>query len=157
MEFSELMQAFAERVKLEGIDFDADEVAFVVDGMPVTFVNEREKRRILVVGQIGGALAEGDDAFARMLLRSNHLFGGTAGATLSQDAQTGDYHLCQRIDIAALDLIGFLAAAGTFVNMLESWRAAREDFTPAAEAASAVQDKEMFDWAMFTNRDFMRA
>ena len=157
MDFNDLMRSFVEKVNLTGVDPTGDEIALVIDGMPVSFFNEREQNRMLIVGQIGEPPTEGDDAFARMLLRANHLFSGTADATLSQDEQTRIYHLCRRLNLDGLDLEGFEAQAGTFVDALESWRGVLADFRPVAEAASLHRQSQPSEWTTFVNRDFIRA
>lgn len=138
MEFNDLLSALGEKI---GIDLKADEegtVNLAVDNMSVVLQAVPELDKLLLYGEVGDPPPEGADRLAEAMLQSNYLFQGTGGATLSQDADSGSYFLCQYEVLSLLDSEKFEKLLESFVNTLESWRRLVADYGPvAAEQAQA--------------------
>ena len=75
------------------------------------------------------------------MLEANHLFAGTAGATISRDHETGRFHLCRQEPLAILDADSLAALVESFVNTLEIWRKAIASYRPVAKSAAEGTDE----------------
>ena len=95
MEFNELIQAFAASLGLDGVEIEGGAAAFEIDGMKVNIFNDAEADTVMVYGEIGQPPSEDDRSFGPAMLKANHLFGGTGGATFCQDPETGAYAIFQ--------------------------------------------------------------
>ena len=90
MESSELIKSFGERLSVE-LALDTDGACAIdVDGLAVTINDLTEISSIALTGDLGEPPPENLEALYKALLEANHLFNGTAGATLSLDASTGE-------------------------------------------------------------------
>ncbi len=134
MEASEIIKAFCEKV---GVEFEPDAdgtVTLDVDGATVTINDLREINAVALVGDLGEPPPERLDALYKLMLEANHLFGGTAGATISCNPKTGHFALCRVLPCVALDSDFFYAEAERFVSTLESWTKIVRDFRDAPPA-----------------------
>ena len=88
MTFEELIAAFGAKI---GVALVADNESCVVgvDDMTVTFLHLDEVDKISIYGEIGETPQDGIEELLLTMLEANHLFAGTAGATLSRDTTTG--------------------------------------------------------------------
>ena len=71
------------------------------------------------------------------MLEANHLFAGTAGATLSRDKKTGRFCLCRVEPLALLDADSFASVMESFVNTLAVWRSIVANYRPDESGAAA--------------------
>ena len=83
MTFEELISALGERI---GVDLAAADGACVinVDDMVVTLMSLPDSDRLAVHGEIGDPPPEGLEQLLSAMLEANHLFAGTAGATMRE-------------------------------------------------------------------------
>ena len=131
MEASEIIKAFCEKVGV-GFEPDADgSVTLDVDGATVIINDLREINAVALVGDLGEPQPERLDALYKLMLEANHLFGGTAGATISCNPKTGHFALCRVLPCVALDGDFFFAEAERFVSTLESWTKIVREFRDA--------------------------
>ena len=131
MDSLEIIKALGERV---GIGFDPGSdgsCAFEADGLLVTISDLREIDSIALVGDLGEPPPERLDALYKTLLEANHLFGGTVGATVSCDPETGRLALCRVLPCRMLDGDSFYAEAERFVSTLENWAKIIREFRAA--------------------------
>ena len=134
MEASEIIKAFCEKIGV-GFEPDADgSVTLDVDGATVIISDLREINAVALVGDLGEPPPERLDALYKLMLEANHLFGGTAGATISCNPKTGHFALCRVMPCAVLDGDSFYAEAERFVSTLESWSKIVRDFRDAPPA-----------------------
>lgn len=142
MELKELMESFAARVGLEGLEPDPFGVYVLsFDEMAVAF-KEDEPGQLILIAPFAKKPEEGTDHLAELLLSANHLQKATGGATISLDADSGDYCLQRRDRLSALDGEGFSLLIETFVNKLEEFRNLVQEFRPAFDQAEADADRE---------------
>ena len=135
MTFEELISALGERI---GVDLAAEDGSCVinVDDMVVTLMSLPDSDRLAVYGEIGDPPPEGLEQLLSAMLEANHLFAGTAGATISRDHETGRFHLCRQEPLAILNADALAAILQSFVNTLEIWRRAIADYRPPAEGGT---------------------
>jgi len=131
METTEIIKAFGERI---GVAFNPDDdgtCAFEVDGLLVTISDLRVLDAVALVGDLGEPPPERLDALYKAMLEANHLFGGTGGATISFDPETGRFALCRVLPCRILDIDSFYNEAERFVSTLERWVKIVHDFRAA--------------------------
>ena len=140
MTFEELISALGERI---GVDLAAEDGSCVInaDDMVVTLMSLPDSDRLAVHGEIGDPPPEGLEQLLSAMLEANHLFAGTAGATISRDHETGRFHLCRHEPLAILDADSLAALVESFVNTLEIWRKAIASYRPVAKSAAEGADK----------------
>ena len=131
MDSLEIIKAFGEKVGI-GFEPGADgSCAFEADGLLVTISDLHEIDSIALVGDLGEPPPERLESLYKTLLEANHLFGGTAGATVSCDPETGRLALCRVLPCKMLDSDSFYAEAERFVSTLENWAKIIRDFRAA--------------------------
>ena len=136
MTFEELIAAFGAKI---GVALVADNESCVVgvDDMTVTFLHLDEADKISIYGEIGETPQDGIEELLSTMLEANHLFAGTAGATLSRDKKTGRFCLCRVEPLALLDADSFARVMESFVNTLAVWRSIVANYRPDESGAAA--------------------
>ena len=88
MTFEELISGLGSKI---GVELTSDDGSCVinVDDMVVTLMSLPDSDRLAVYGEIGDPPPEGLEQLLSAMLEANHLFAGTAGATISRDHETG--------------------------------------------------------------------
>ena len=143
MTYEELTTALAAELGIEGLVREDGICSVEIDGMIVSLVHVEEADALALHGLIGDPPPEAEDRFNAMLLKANHMFQGTGGATLSQDPQTREYALQRQFPLALMDAATLSTELEKFVNSLERWKGILADFRPIGEEAS----KEVSDEA----------
>jgi hypothetical protein len=122
MEYNELMQGFAAKFGVAGLDIHDGTTALSMDDMTVGFINDVAADAIMVVAEIGIPPPDANGPFGSMMLRANYLFSGTGGAVICQNPETGAYAVMRSYRLAALDVDTFAAEVETLLNTAEHWR-----------------------------------
>ena len=140
MTFEELISGLGSKI---GVELTSDDGSCVinVDDMVVTLMSLPDSDRLAVYGEIGDPPPEGLEQLLSAMLEANHLFAGTAGATISRDHETGRFHLCRQEPLATLDADSLAALVESFVNTLEIWRKAIASYRPVAKSAAEGADE----------------
>ena len=140
MTFEELISGLGSKI---GVELTSDDGSCVinVDDMVVTLMSLPDSDRLAVYGEIGDPPPEGLEQLLSAMLEANHLFAGTAGATISRDHETGRFHLCRQEPLAILDADSLAALVESFVNTLEIWRKAIASYRPVAKSAAEGADE----------------
>ena len=159
MTFEELISGLGSKI---GVELTSDDGSCVinVDDMVVTLMSLPDSDRLAVYGEIGdpppegleqllSAMLEANHLFAgtagatisRDHVEANHLFAGTAGATISRDHETGRFHLCRHEPLATLDGDSLAALVESFVNTLGIWRKAIASYRPVAKSVLEGSDE----------------
>ena len=140
MTFEELISGLSSKI---GVELTSDDGSCVinVDDMVVTLMSLPDSDRLAVYGEIGDPPPEGLEQLLSAMLEANHLFAGTAGATISRDHETGRFHLCRHEPLAILDADSLAALVESFVNTLEIWRKAIASYRPVAKSAAEGADE----------------
>ena len=140
MTFEELISGLGSKIGVELTSEDG-ECVINVDDMVVTLMSLPDSDRLAVYGEIGDPPPEGLEQLLSAMLEANHLFAGTAGATISRDHETGRFHLCRQEPLATLDADSLAALVESFVNTLEIWRKAIASYRPVAKSAAEGSDE----------------
>lgn len=140
MTFEELISGLGSRIGVELTSEDG-ECVINADDMVVTLMSLPDSDRLAVHGEIGDPPPEGLEQLLSAMLEANHLFAGTAGATISRDHETGRFHLCRHEPLATLDADSLAALVESFVNTLEIWRKAIASYRPVAKTAAERTDE----------------
>ena len=140
MTFEELISGLGSKI---GVELTSDDGSCVinVDDMVVTLMSLPDSDRLAVHGEIGDPPPEGLEQLLSAMLEANHLFAGTAGATISRDHETGRFHLCRQEPLATLDADSLAALVESFVNTLEILRKAIASYRPVAKSAAESTDE----------------
>ena len=133
MEAKELIADIAKRI---GLEYDGgDTFSFEADGLAVAINSLPELDAVVLTGDVGEPPPERLEGLYKTLLGANHLFGGTAGATISLDPESGRIALCRALPLATLDGESFYAEVERFVNTAETWTKVVVDYRGAAAEA----------------------
>jgi len=122
MEYNELIEKFAASLGLEGVEIEGGAAAFDIDGMRVSVFNDAAAGTVMVYGEIGQPPSDDDRSFGPAMLKANHLFGGTGGATLCQNPETGEYAVFQAFPLASMDAALLAEQVARIVDRTEHWR-----------------------------------
>ena len=140
MTFEELISGLGSKIGVELTSEDG-ECVINADDMVVTLMSLPDSDRLAVHGEIGDPPPEGLEQLLSAMLEANHLFAGTAGATISRDHETGRFHLCRHEPLAILDADSLAALVESFVNTLGIWRKAIASYRPVAKSVLEGSDE----------------
>ena len=141
MELKELASAFAAKMGIDGLTVQNGACALEIDGIPLQIAETAVGRALLATAVVGLPPPEKTEAFLELLLEANTETLGPQDRALGKLHATGELVLQWRIPTRDLELEGFCAELETFVNQVEQWRLALENFRPAAEEAAAREDE----------------
>ena len=145
MDSKELIADIAKRI---GLEYDGgDTFSFEADGLVVAISSLPELDAVVLTGDVGEPPPERLEGLYKTLLGANHLFGGTAGATISLDPDTGRIALCRALPLMTLDGEKFYAEVERFVNTAETWAKVVADYRGAAAEApdeGAAEERPAF-------------
>lgn len=143
MEYRELVESFAASLGLEGVETEGGACAFEIDGMKVNIFRDEAADTVMIYGEIGRPPSEDDRSFGPAMLKANHLFGGTGGATLCQDPETGEYAIFQAFPLRELDAESLAAEVARIVDKTEHWRNILNAFEVAERERGAAAAEEV--------------
>ena len=157
MEFNELVESFAASLGVEGVEIEGGAAAFEIDGMKVDVFHDAEADTVMVYGEIGQPPSEDDRSFGPAMLKANHLFGGTGGATLCQNPETGEYAIFQAFPLAGLSADSLAEQVARIVDKTEHWRNILKAFqTAEREKGTAAAEEVLLDAIHGGTSGFMR-
>ena len=122
MEFNELMEAFAAKCGLQGIEVNAGGVVLEFNGIKVEFLNNEAFETILLRAVIGEPPSESEGELAKKMLYANHSLCNACGATLSQDPETKEYAAFLTIPLKIADAELLARAVGNLVTIVANWK-----------------------------------
>ena len=132
MEATELIKSFCEAVGI-GYEPDADGTCtFDADGLEVSLVNLPELDAVALVGDLGEPPPERLEGLYKAMLEANHLFHGTAGATISLNSETGHFALCRPLLCKLMTAESFYKEVEGFLSTLETWTKLIANYREAA-------------------------
>lgn len=140
MDASELIKELGGRLGIEPTGGDA--CLFEADGLAVSVNYLPELDAIALAGDIGEPPPEKLEGLYKALLAANHLFGGTAGATISLDPDSDRITLCRAIPLLGLDSERLYSEVERFVNTAEAWSKTVANYREAAAAATETPQPE---------------
>ena len=108
MEFSEVIQGFAERFGIEAPEIVDESAAFDADGMPFFIMraaNEGESEYLVVAADLGEPPPERLEKLYQALLDAGHNFAVAGGAAFSRNPGNGHIWLQSREPFASMDVV----------------------------------------------------
>ena len=157
MEYKELVDSFASSLGLDGAQTEGGACAFEIDGMKVDIFHDEAAGTVMVYGEIGLPSSDDDRTFGTAMLKANHLFGGTGGATLCQDPETGEYAIFQAFPLSALNADSLAAEVARIVDKTEHWRGILNAFQVAErERGETAAEEVLLDAIHGGSSGFMR-
>jgi hypothetical protein len=137
MQFQELIEEFAASLGLGALEIEGGASAVEIDGMRVNIFHNDVADTVIIYGEIGQPPSDDDRTFGSAMLKANHLFGGTGGATLCQDPETGGYAIFQAFPLADLNVESLVEQVARIVDKTEHWR----NILNAFQAAEREKDE----------------
>ncbi len=135
MKYEEIIPAMAAKLGVEGLEPKDGVCSLEIDDMFITLAKVADEEGILLNATVGEPPPEAPEAFAALLLQANHQFVNSEGTMFSQDPETKTYLLERIMPLDLIDADYLALALGEFVDSVERWRKALEDFRPVLEAA----------------------
>ena len=154
MEYNELMQGFAAKFGIAELEMHEGATVLDMDNMTVGFVHDPVEDAVMVVVEIGYPPPDADGPFGGVMLKANYLFGGTGGATLCQNPETGAYALVRPFPLALTDGESLAAGLESLVNQSENWRKALAGLREAESARTEAQEVDGSHQDMLSNGFF---
>ena len=121
MEFNDLMESFAAKCGLPGIDVKAGGVVLEFNGIDVAFMKNETFDTILLRAVIGEPPKETDEDLVKKMLYANHSLCNACGATLCQDPETKEYVAVMVIPLKVADADLLARAVGNLVATIAKW------------------------------------
>ena len=125
MEFSELVQQFAERFGIEVPEIVDEAAAFDADGMPfflMRVVNEGESEYLVVAADLGEPPPERPEKLYQALLDASHNFAGAGGGIFARNPGDGHIWLQLREAFASIDVETAISKVKAFGDAAINWR-----------------------------------
>ena len=120
MEANELINELGKRLGIE-LKLEEGACTIMAGDLFVTMNAFSELDAIVLTGDLGEPQPENLANLYKAMLEGNHLFSGTAGATLSLNHETNCFSLCKALPCRLMDVDSFYAEIERFVNTLEVW------------------------------------
>ena len=141
MELKELIPAFAAKLGIEGLAAEDGVCALEIDGIPLQLAEMPDGKALVASGIIGTPPLDKTEAFLELLLEANAETLGPQATAFGKLRDTGEIVMQWRVPTGDLELDAFCEGLEAFVNQVEVWRLALENFRPAAEEAAAQEDE----------------
>jgi hypothetical protein len=141
MELTELIPAFAAKLGIEGLAVKDGSCSLLIDGIAMELVETTDGKNLVVSAIVGTPPLEKTQAFLELLLEANLESLGLQAMAFGRLHETGEVVLQWRILTRDLELETFCTDLEDFINKVEQWRQAMENFHAAAEEA-VVQEEE---------------
>ncbi len=122
MKYNELMEAFAAKCGLPGIDLKDGGVVLEFNGIAVAFLENEAIESILLRAVIGTPLQEVDGNIAKQMMRANYALCNACGATLCQDPNTKEYAAVLTIPLEIADANLLAKAVFNMVATVSKWK-----------------------------------
>ncbi len=122
MNYNELMEAFAAKCGLPGIETQAGGVVLDINGISVAFMDNEATDAILLHAVIGAPPPDADGSLAKQMLLANHSLCNAYSATLCQNPETKEYVaiLTFPLIVATPELLA--NAVENLVTTVTSWK-----------------------------------
>ena len=103
MEYNELMQGFAAKFAVEGLEIDDGISILDIDGVTFVFIDNNASKTIIIMVELGKPTPEMDQNITSRMLKANYLFNDMEGATFCQIPENDGYAIQQSFPIANLN------------------------------------------------------
>lgn len=123
MEYKELIKSFAAKYGVANIIIEDDIAALKIDDVTMCFLNDSAADTLTIVADLGRHSIDADGPFGAMMLKANHLFQTTKGATLFQNPDNDSFGLQQMYRLAYMDVDTLSGEVEKLTNLAEDWTA----------------------------------
>ena len=140
MEFSELIQKFAERFGLETPEIVDDATAFDADGMPFLVMraaDEGESEYLVIAADLGEPPPERMEKLYEALLDAGHAFAGAGGGVFARNPADGHIWLQLREAYASIDVESAIAKVKALGEAAVNWRDIIREYREGASIPGA--------------------
>ena len=141
MELNELIPAFAAKLGIEELEVKDGSCSLEIDDIPMEIVETLDGKVLVVTAIIGPPPLDKTEAFLELLLEANAESLGMQAMAFGKLPDSSNLILQWRIPTQTLELDIFCTELEAFIDKVEHWRQALEDFGPAAEEA-VIQEEE---------------
>ena len=143
MSYEELIEEFGKQYGIEGLESQGGAAALVIDGIKIDLLSDEAADCAVIYAEIGHPPPSSDGKFGETMLKANHLFGGTGGATLCQNPETGEYAIFQAFPLSALNADSLAAEVARIVDKTEHWRGILNAFQVAERERGETAAEEV--------------
>ena len=140
MEFSEVIQGFAERFGIEAPEIVDESAAFDADGMPFFIMraaNEGESEYLVVAADLGEPPPERMEKLYEALLDAGHAFAGAGGGVFARNPADGHIWLQLREAYASIDVESAIAKVKALGEAAVNWRDIIREYREGASIPGA--------------------
>ena len=155
MELTELIPAFAAKLGIEGLAVKDGSCSLQIDGIAMELVETTDGKNLVVSAIVGMPPLEKTQAFLELLLEANLESLGLQAMAFGRLHETGEVVLQWRILTRDLELESFCTDLEDFINKVEQWRQAMENFHAAAEEAVIKEEDAPIPIMGFGNSGFI--
>ena len=142
MTYEKLLEEFGAKFGIDGLVDEGGAAALVIDDTKVELIHDADADCVVIYAEIGYPPPEANGKFGEVMLKSNHLYLGTNGGTLSQNPDTDAYVLMRPVPLAQLDgPETFGAIVEDVLFQVDNWRELMNGMC-AAEVQEEKQTEE---------------
>ncbi len=139
MDFNELMQSFAAKLGMPSLHVENDMAAIEIDDIAIGFIHNPGEGTLIVAADLGLQSVNADGAFGAMMLKANHLFEATRGATLFQNPANEAFGLQQMFRLVDLDVDRLSEEVKKIADLAHEWKGIVAGCAHAETAAKAIK------------------
>ena len=153
MEFANLINDFAARFAVDGLDAKGGRAALDVDGTEIALHEDAGSGTVVVSAAIGEMPPDARGLFASLALQAN--FAAVGGAALCLDPDEGELSVTAALPLDLADVESLSGVVESLVNTAEEWRRNAIAFLDVDEEAS-MNESEEDSGPLFGNSGFLR-
>lgn len=137
MEYNELINGFAKKFAIAGLEISDGATALDIDGIVIEIVHDTVMNEVIAIAEIGVLPPDANGPFGSAMLKANYMFSGTDRAVICQNPETDAYALMKSWPLVSLDVETFANAMSALMNTTEQWRELVSGACVAEEVAPA--------------------
>jgi len=142
MEFTKLIEAFAQKYGLAEMTIRDGVSALEIDDINVALILNSEEDALTIYGEIGYPTPDASGRFCELMLRANHLLVRTGGAILCQNPDSGAYAIFRTFPLDSMTEETLSDELGKLVDQVADWQRLLEGFDAAEEEVQATSEEE---------------
>ncbi len=142
MDFTSLMQGFADKLGVADFSPDGDSVALAIDNVPFGFIYSEKSDALTIAADIGLQPESANRPLGSLMLKANFLYEALQGAVLFQNPENEAFGIQQRFRLVDLDPDSLADHVERLANLAEEWRAIVAGYGQAEAAANESLSQE---------------
>lgn len=140
MDYTGLMEGFAARHGLEGMEIYDGITVLEIDGMVAGIVNDVAAGAVAVVIDIGVPAPGVGGGICSGMLKANYPVGSSDGAVLCQNPETNEYAVMGWHQLSSMDVDSFSEALDKLVEAASKWKGVIAGDSPADFSSGALRE-----------------